>query len=219
MARARRHEGRPLKPDGRTQARKPLHHPHLRGEARSGRQHRIPEGGLAPAPELPAEVDVPGLLLRLGKPQHRVGDAQLHGPPRTVHARARGPHRVPAPVAALEDLPPAAVARARELRVVLHARRRHHEVAGVDAVLVGVDGHAEVVGVAEAVPLGELPQDGVRVRVVEPGRHVDGLVVVGEVDLGALAGRLAGIGAVLREVGGGLQLRYFQSAVYAPGRL
>ena len=85
--------------------------------------------------------------------------------------------------------------------VALHAAGAHAEAVAGPLVVVRIERHDEVFGVAELVPARHGPRDLADPRAPQPGRHVERSVVVGEGHLG-LVGRDAALdGLLLREVG------------------
>ena len=77
------------------------------------------------------------------------------------------------------------------------------ESHSVDAVVVGTEPNAKLIGVLHIVPDTELLEDGIRSRVVHGRCHIEVEVVVGDPDFGLKGALTVGEGAVLGEVGGG----------------
>ena len=144
------------------------------------------------AGDFAAEVDAPDVLALPQKPQLRVGDPHLGGPPRRVASDLRLPHPVPAVV-----VPVVVVERA----VVQRPRRVDAEVEPAAAVVIRVDVHGEAVGVGAGIAPAQPRHDRIGMVVVEPRAHVQRRVVVGDVHGRALARRQPLVRVALAESG------------------
>ena len=138
---------------------------------------------LFPVPgDVSRDLDAPDLLLRVPEPQLAEGNPQLGSPSVSVHMGDRFPDRIPGTVT-MTVLAPG------ESLIAANARWIDLELETASIVVVAVQGNGEPVRIhEESITATQAGRNGA--SVMEEGADVEGVVIVEEIDLGVLCGRL-----------------------------
>ncbi len=157
-------------------------------------RHRAQIRQLVLPPDVPPDVDAPGLRAAAAIPQRSEGDGHLDRPALGVPAASRHPGGVPVAVR---------VPLVRDLRVPRPADRVHQELIAVAAIVKRVQDHADVVVLADvpAVAAHVVGDDPGRLAVAAPGGNIDVARVEEDPDERRLGGELSLVRILLDEIG------------------
>jgi hypothetical protein len=164
----------------------------LADEGWLGARRRRPQVGLAGAADEPHDLQPPRAIV-LGEPELTEGDAELRRPALAIDVDGAGPHRVPAGVL---------VGVVVHEQVALDPGGVQGEAERGPAIAVRVDHHADPVGRRVLIAPVQQPADRGRLVVVGPDPDVEGVLVVGDAELGRVARRPTLVGRALPEVVG-----------------